>query len=172
MSIQRSHFETTFNKQTLPIILICDAVKSPANLGALFRICDAFGVQEVVLCNASVDMSSNRLKRVSRNTEKNVSYRFSDSISKITSEMKNDGFQLVALEITNNSVPLNELNLAKKSKIALIIGNEQNGVSKQFLDAAKQTIHIEMFGDNSSMNIAQATSITLYSISQQLVLEE
>jgi tRNA G18 (ribose-2'-O)-methylase SpoU len=71
------------------------------------------------------------------------------------------------LEITNNSKPLGKFTFPKNKKIALIIGDENFGVSEAVLNLSEDIIHINMFGQNSSMNVVQATSITLYEISRQ-----
>ena len=72
------------------------------------------------------------------------------------------------MEITSSSKPLEELEFSKNKKIALLIGNEIQGVSEYFLKNAHQVTHIEMFGKNSSMNVVQATGIALYEITRKM----
>jgi tRNA G18 (ribose-2'-O)-methylase SpoU len=79
-----------------------------------------------------------------------------------------ENFEIIALEITNTSVPIQKITTPKGQKIALLIGNEIDGVSEALLAIANQTTHITMYGNNSSMNVVQATSIALYEISNQL----
>jgi tRNA G18 (ribose-2'-O)-methylase SpoU len=72
----------------------------------------------------------------------------------------------VALEITSDSVALDALVLKNDSKILLIVGNERHGISQLILDTVKTKVHIPMFGNNSSMNVSQATGIALYEFSK------
>ena len=72
------------------------------------------------------------------------------------------------MEITSTSSPIQQLMVPKNKKIALLIGNEIEGVSSSLLAIANQITHIPMYGNNSSMNVVQATSIALYEISNRL----
>ena len=75
---------------------------------------------------------------------------------------------LIALEITDNSIPISELELPENSKIAFLIGDENHGVSASILEKCDAVVHIEMYGQNSSMNVVQATSIALYEFTKKL----
>lgn len=167
MTVQHSHSSTPFSQKKFPIIIVCDAISSPANVGALFRISETFGIEKIIFCGSSVNLSSSRVKRTARNTIGNVSHSIKENVLEELQRLKRNGYELVALEITNNSVSLENLHL-KEAKVVIILGNEQNGVSKAALDLVSQTIHLEMYGENSSMNVAQAAGIALYALTQKL----
>lgn len=166
MSHQHTHKSTPFSAKKFSLIIISDGLQSPANIGALFRICDAFGVSEIVFCNASVNLNSSRLQRTSRNTHLKVPFRISEDIISEIDKLRSTGYKAIALEITDMSIPLEEYSLNSSEKIALIIGNENTGISKQVLQVAEDNVHITMFGQNSSMNVIQATSIALYALTK------
>lgn len=166
MSHQHTHKSTPFSAKKFPLIIISDGLQSPANIGALFRICDAFGVSEIVFCNASVNLNSSRLQRTSRNTHLKVPFRISEDIISEIDKLRSTGYKAIALEITDMSIPLEEYSLNSSDKIALIVGNENTGISKQVLQVAEDNVHITMFGQNSSMNVIQATSIALYALTK------
>lgn len=168
MPNQLNHTNTAFTKKSFPIILICDGVQSPANIGSLFRICDALGIAKIIFCNASINFSSTRLLRTARNTHKKVEYTISNNCLEEIKILKQSGYSLLALEITDNSIPIEEFDIAKDEKIAMIIGNEQHGVSDEILNQISTSIHINMYGDNSSMNVVQAASIALYNLTSKL----
>lgn len=165
MTLQHSHKSTDFVKKMIPIVVVCDGLESPANIGALFRLCDAMGVQEIIFCNSSFDIHSNRLKRTSRNTHTIVQYSLGADILSELKSLQKQKYQLIALEITKNSIPIQSLSV-ESNKIALIIGNEKNGVSEAVLQLTKTHTHIEMYGANSSMNVIQATAIALHSLTK------
>jgi tRNA G18 (ribose-2'-O)-methylase SpoU len=81
------------------------------------------------------------------------------------------GYEIMALEISEISVPSEMITLDKKA-VVLIIGNEQFGVSEEILALTSKHMHIEMYGKNSSMNVVQATGIALYTLVSQLVLHK
>lgn len=170
MPVQLQHKDTNNSAKIFPIKLLCDGVKSPSNIGALFRICDALGVSEIVFCNLDLNIKSSRLQKTARSTQKKVSHRITTDIISEINQFKKDGFQILALEITDKSISLENISISRDKKTILIIGNEQNGISDAVLNLADKVISIPMFGENSSMNVVQATSIALYTIINKLYI--
>jgi len=170
MSFQHTHTTSSFSVKKFPIVLVCDGVQSPSNIGSLFRTCDALGVSEIVFCNSDLNINSSRLQKTARSTQKRVSFSESNNIIKTIEEFKQKGFNPIALEITDNSIPLEKLSLPNNENVVLIIGNEKLGISKKVLKYISLSVHINMFGDNSSMNVVQATSIALHSIINKLYI--
>ncbi len=153
-------------KDPKEIVLFCDHVKGPANIGSLFRLADAFAVSEIVFFGTSVDLTSSRLKKTARTTQQHISYREGVNISKELESYHNEQFTSIALEITSSSTPIKALHTTDIKKIILIIGDENYGISDTLLSQVHHTIHIPMFGKNSSMNVAQATAIAIYELQQ------
>ncbi len=170
MSSQHTHTSTNFAIKKFPITLVCDGVQSPSNIGSLFRICDALGVSEIIFCDAIINFKSPRLQKTARSTQKKVNYSESESIVTTIENLKKSNFKIVALEITDTSIPIEKFTLPKDQKVALVIGNEQKGVSNKVLQNNPATIHIQMFGENSSMNVVQAATIALHSIINKLYI--
>ena len=168
MPEQLTHKTTQFLTQKFSLKVICDGVQSPANIGSLFRVCEAFGVSEIIFCNASINFSSSRLRKTARNTDKKVPYRISEDIDSEILSLKKNHYKLLALELTENSIPLENITLQHKDKVALFIGNERHGVSKTVLNSISQSVHIKMFGTNSSLNVTQATGIALFTLTKLL----
>ena len=166
--MQLTHYNTNFKKQKFPIILVCDNVTNAPNIGSLFRIADAFGIEKLILCGTGISLGRKMVK-TSRATEKVVEYEICESASEVVENLITQGYQIISLEITNTSKPLNAFVFSKEKPIALIIGDENFGVSECILNNSVDIIHIEMFGHNSSMNVVQATNIALYEITKQLL---
>ena len=148
----------------MPPTLICDGLKSPSNIGGVFRVCDALGIPEIIFCNSQINFNSPRLKKTARNTQHYVSYSENKNTLNAIINLKDNGFKIIALEITDSSESIENLPLFDNQKIALIIGNENEGVSDKALTNSDVCAHISMYGRNSSMNVVQATSIALYSL--------
>jgi tRNA G18 (ribose-2'-O)-methylase SpoU len=161
---QLSHKESNHSEKIFPIILICDGLKSPSNIGGVFRVCDALGIPEIIFCNSQINFNSPRLKKTARNTQHYVSYSENKNTLNAIINLKDNGFKIIALEITDSSESIENLPLFDNQKIALIIGNENEGVSDSILTNSDQSAHIDMNGKNSSMNVVQATSIALYTL--------
>jgi len=164
--MQLNHHNTFFKKKCFPIILICENVTHASNIGSLFRIADAFGIEKIIFCGNDIRFSK-KSKKTSRATEKTVVSQIRKSLIEVTSEIKKKNYQLIALEITTKSKPIQTYQFNTKAPIALIIGNENFGISKTILNICDETLHISMFGQNSSMNVVQAANIALYEITKQ-----
>jgi tRNA G18 (ribose-2'-O)-methylase SpoU len=166
--MQLTHYNTNFTKRRFPIILVCDNVTNAPNIGSLFRISDAFGIEKIILCGDHIPLGR-KMAKTSRATEKTVNYEISESASTIVENLKHNGYQIIALEITNKSKSLNTFLFLKEKPIALIVGDENFGVSEAVLNTSDEVVHIDMFGQNSSMNVVQATNIALYEITKQFI---
>ncbi|MFT5437520.1 MAG: tRNA G18 (ribose-2'-O)-methylase SpoU [Ulvibacter sp.] len=167
MTFQHSHTTTPFSNKKFPVIVLCDGLGSPANIGGLFRVCEAFGVEQILFYNGNIDINSSRLKKTARETYKSVDFVICKEIKTTLKDLKNKGYDIIALEISEISIPSERITLDKKA-VVLIIGNEQFGISEEILALTSKHMHIEMYGENSSMNVVQATGIALYTIVNKL----
>lgn len=166
--MQLTHYNTNFQKHNFPITLVCDNVTNARNIGSLFRIADAFGIEKLLLCGEYISLGRKMLK-TARATEKVVDFEVRVSAIASVEDLKQKGFQVISLEITENSVPLHAYQFPKEKSLALVVGDENFGVSNEILELSDAIIHINMFGNNSSMNVVQATNIALYEITKQLL---
>lgn len=149
-------------------MLVCDDVTAPANIGSLFRLAEAFNIEKLVLCGKNINLNSPRLQKTARGTLGKVCYEQAEDSPELCFHLKDQGYTLLALEITDDSEALETVNFQQFEKLALIVGNENLGIQQKTLDMCHKRLHINMFGANSSMNVAQATAIALYEITKCL----
>ncbi|RAJ16205.1 TrmH family RNA methyltransferase [Olleya aquimaris] len=168
--MQLNYYNTNFKQQTFPIQIICENVSNAPNIGSLFRTCDAFGVKKLVFCGSDIPLGR-KMTKTSRATEKIVNYEVRESSLELIKTLKSEGYTVISLEITTNSQALHDFKIVNNSPIALVVGDENFGVSEEVLKLSHHIIHIDMFGHNSSMNVVQATSIALYEITKQLSIK-
>jgi len=162
--LQRDHDNTVFKEQKVEIIVVCDGMQSPANVGGLFRICEAFGVARIIFSETTIDFNSARLKRTARGTNDRVPYSLTEDILETLIEYTSLGFDIFGLEITSTSQPLASLEVSEQRKVVWVIGHESTGVSEKVLHSYKNHYHIDMFGSNSSINVIQALGIALFKV--------
>ncbi len=165
--MQLTHYNTNFTKCKFPITLICDNVTNAPNIGSLFRIADAFGIEKLILCGENISVGR-KITKTSRATEKIVKYKIRKDASEVIKDLKNDGCEIISIEITDTSKPIHTIKFSKEKSIAIVIGDENFGVSEAILKLSDAIIHIDMYGQNSSMNVVQATNIVLYEMTKQL----
>lgn len=168
MKKQLNHQESKFTNCKFPIILVLDNVTGEANIGSLFRLADAFNIQKMVFCGYPPNLKSNRLKRTSRNTHENIEFEVWEDTKDAVEHYREDGYPIYALEITSESVSIDSISYNEFSKLVLIVGNEAGGVSAEILNLSERSVHINMYGNNSSMNVAQAAGIALFEISKTI----
>ncbi len=166
--MQLTHYNTSFKQHKFSITLVCDNVTNATNIGSLFRIADAFGLERIIFCGEHIPLGR-KMTKTSRATEKVVRFKVSNAILEEVKQLKTDGYCIISLEITNKSLPIHSFQFSKEKSIALIVGDENFGVSEAILKLSDRVIHINMFGQNSSMNVVQATNIALYEITKQII---
>ena len=162
--MQLTHEENQFERKIFPITLVCDHIYFQQNIGSLFRISEAFGIENIIFLGKDIPLTPRKINKTSRSTHLHVPYSVIEETDDLIGFLINNNFEIISLEITNSSKPIKEVILPKDKKIALIIGNEINGVSETLLNISNQIVHINMFGKNSSMNVVQAVSICLYEL--------
>lgn len=165
--MQLTHYTSKFSPHNFPITLVCENVSDASNVGSLFRTADAFGIEKLIFSGQPIPFGR-KMAKTSRATEKYVNFEWSEEPSRTLKDLKNLGYQIIALEITDSSTPLVDMTLKTSQPIALLIGDENFGVSEGCLKLSDHLIHIDMFGQNSSMNVVQAANIALYEITKQL----
>lgn len=165
---QLTHTESFFTKKTFPITLVCDNISYQPNIGSLFRICEAFGVEKIIFVGENLALTPRKINKTSRSTHLMVPYEIIEKIEDAIAYLQQNDYQIIALEITTSSTPLKDVKLTPDKPVALIAGSEIDGISSQLLSIAHKTAHIEMFGANSSMNVVQAVGIALYDITGKM----
>jgi len=161
---QLSHHETQRTIKKYPLCLLANDFFVPMNVGSLFRIADAFGVEKIYLCGDSPIPPNKKINKTARATVKAVDYEYQEIALETVNKLKKDGYTIVSLEITKHSIDIQDFEVRPADKICLIIGAESNGVAQELLEASDAVVHIPMFGQNSSMNVATATSVAVFEI--------
>ncbi len=166
--MQAQHDNSPFLQKKFPLILICDSLQSPANIGSIFRLADSFGIEKIYFTGQEPNLTSKRMERTARSTHKYVPFSYVENAELLLTQLESENYTLLALEITDTSIPINSYNPLAIGKTALVIGEENSGVSEKILQCVATSLHIPMYGNNSSMNVATATGIALYEITKQL----
>ncbi len=162
MDKQLDHAHNRFTKKQFAIDIIAHNIFSPLNVGSLFRTCDAFGVRQLYLSGITPHPPNQKIRKTSRSTETQVVWQYRQDVHQTIDDLKQDGCNIIALEITEHSQSLSTFTPHSAQPYAILIGNENQGIADDLLQKADDILHIEMYGTNSSMNVVQATSVCLY----------
>lgn len=147
------------------IVLVLPDIRSLHNVGSFFRTADAFGVSKIYLTGITGTPDSlrgNKIEKTSLGAEKFIPWEYSEKVLDVIAGLKAQGFQVAALEQSKRSKVLGKHKL--KNKVALVVGNEVNGLSKSILKNSDIILEIPMYGRKESLNVSVAGGIALYVI--------
>lgn len=165
---QLQHTEYKPGGKRYPVCILAHDITDPLNVGSLFRLADALGLEKIYLSGDSARPPDRKLRKTSRSAENHVAYEIQPDPHAIITALKSNGYKIVALEITTSSMALDDFVIQADDKICLIPGAENTGVNADLLAVADAIVHIPMQGNNSSMNLATACSIVAYDIIRRL----
>lgn len=163
--IQIEHIAFKPSVHKYEIVIVADHLRSPENYGLLIRTAEAMGVERIIFVTDEYDTLTKRIKRTSRSAESNISIDFIANYNLLKSALNFENFKTIALEMTNESVSIENFK-PEAEKMIICIGNEKRGLHQDLLDICDHTVHVKMFGKNSSMNVVTATAIALYQLVQ------
>jgi tRNA G18 (ribose-2'-O)-methylase SpoU len=163
---QLSHKDIQNQQQQFPITIVCDAIRTPENIGMCFRIAESFGVSKIYLHESSPATDNSNVKRTARNTVNQVAHSKYTSFNNTIQQLKEEGNTIIGIEITDKSIDIQNFNFKNHKKIVLLLGSERNGIEN--IDHIDYSISIPMYGRNSSMNVIHSLGIALYEVTNQL----
>ena len=147
------------------IYVICHNIRSRHNVGSIFRTADGAGVSKIFLCGITPAPPHPNIEKVSLGAEKFTAWEKRKETWRIINELKKEGFKIVALEQDKKAVSYDKFKLPESAaKIALIIGNEIEGLPPAILKRADKIIFIPMYGKKESLNVSVAFGIAVYRI--------
>ena len=125
-------------------IVICNSLRSLFNVGSVFRTADGAGIDKVYLCGITgkpdTEKAERKISKVALGAQKYIEWEYTKQSWRLVDKLKKEGYQIVSLEQTLESVDY--INFKPKFPLALIIGNESNGVKKSLLDRSDKIIDI------------------------------
>ncbi len=142
-------------------IVILDDVENPTNVGAIFRSAAALGAEGILLTEGSADPLYRRAARVSMGSVFSLKWAFTKR--DVAEELKNKGYTLYALSLSDNSKDLSTVDTSAKKK-AVILGNEDHGISPEILKACNHEVIIPMDNGVDSLNVAAASAVAFWEL--------
>lgn len=165
---QLTHSEIQNDYKQFPIIIVCDAIRTPENIGMCFRVSESFGVAEIYFHENSPSTENRIVKKTARNTIQQVKHTSYSNFEILINQLKTEGNTIIGIEITDKSINIQDFDFKNYEKIVLLLGSERNGIEN--INLVDYTIVIPMFGRNSSMNVIHSLAITLYEVTNQLAV--
>lgn len=150
------------NIKRRPIFFILENIYDTYNIGGLFRLADGLAIEKMYLCGEMEIPPNSRIKKASIGTYKVVPWEYKKTASEAIMEIRQayPNIRVLAVEQDKKSVPYTGADYT--SPIALILGNETSGVTRETLDLADSIVEIPMWGINKSLNVIVSAAIVSY----------
>lgn len=150
-----------------PIYIILDNVLDTYNIGSVFRLADAVSCKKIFLCGGSETPPNHRIKKASINTTEIVDWEyFETTLEAIESLRKSDpDVKVIAVELDETAVAYTEYKF--EFPVALVVGHESHGVSKDVMEVCDAIVDLPMYGVNISLNVMVSLAIVLYEVLRQ-----
>ncbi|MDE7412912.1 MAG: RNA methyltransferase [Muribaculaceae bacterium] len=156
--------ETYRKLDKIPVMVLCDNVRSMHNIGALFRTSDAFLIRKIILGGISGCPPHPEISKTALGAENSVEWSHVDSSLEEVVRLKSEGWKILVLEQTHGSMPLQFYKRNPAEKILLVVGNEVDGVDQRIVDEADLCLEIPQYGTKHSLNVSCSAAIALWQI--------
>lgn len=144
------------------IYLICHNIRSLHNVGAIFRTADVFDVSKIYLCGYTGTPPRDQITKVALGADEWIAWEQKKLTGLLIKKLKKDGVRIVALETEKNAKLLPKYK--PKFPMALILGNEVDGIPPNLLELADDVVKIPLLGQKESLNVSVAAGVGLYGL--------
>ncbi|MEQ6168107.1 RNA methyltransferase [Ekhidna sp. MALMAid0563] len=148
--------------EKIPAVLVLDDVRSAMNVGSAFRTSDAFRIEKIYLCGITAKPPHREINKTALGAQDSVEWNHAELISDCISELKKEGYQIVAVEQADESVSLLDFEINKEAKYAFVFGNEVFGVNDKVVETADKVLEIPQYGTKHSLNISVSIGVVLW----------
>lgn len=146
----------------LPFIVILDNVRSLNNIGSVFRTSDAFLVESIFLCGITATPPHPDIHKTALGAEDSVLWKYFENTVDAVEYLQKNGYVVYAIEQVNNSISLENIELEKNKKYAVVLGNEVKGVQQEVVDKCDGCIEIPQFGTKHSLNVSVTAGLVIW----------
>lgn len=156
------------NKESIryPWIGILDNLRSPMNVGTIFRSADGFGTGELYLTGITPCPPNSKLERTALGAENFVPFQYFATTEEAIQAAKDKNYKIIALEVAEPSKNLSELDSFENC--AFIFGNEEFGITSSILELCDDVVRLPLVGKKNSINVGNVFSIVSHHIAENI----
>ncbi len=152
------------DSEKTPMVIILDNLRSQNNIGSVFRTADAFRLAGIYLCGITATPPHREIHKTALGATESVDWKYFETTEEAIRQLRHDGYRLIAVEQVNGGVLLQDFKPAPDEKLAIIFGNEVNGIQNQVLSMCDLAIEIPQSGTKHSLNVSVAVGIVIWDI--------
>lgn len=144
------------------LVVVLDNVRSAHNVGSAFRTSDSFKIDKIWLCGICAVPPSAEIHKSALGAEDSVAWEHSDSTAEAVRRLKSEGYVIISVEQTTDSVMLDTFVPEKGVRYALVFGNEVSGVDQEVVDMSDFSLEIPQYGTKHSLNVSVSVGVILW----------
>lgn len=166
--LERISIEEFKKSRKTPITIVLDNVRSSLNVGSVFRTSDAFLIEKIILCGITPTPPNKDIRKSALGSTNSVDWDYENNTIDAVLKLKKNKYQIIGVEQVKESTMLNNFNISK-DPIAIIFGNEVDGVNNDVINLCNEIIEIPQFGTKHSLNISVSSGIVIWELWNKLV---
>jgi 23S rRNA (guanosine2251-2'-O)-methyltransferase len=155
--------------EKLPVILLLENIRSMHNVGSVFRTADAFLTEAIYLCGYSPRPPHRDIHKTALGATETVEWKYFERSLDAVNILKRAGYRIVGVEQVAGSTALHQFKLTNGEKMALVFGNEVEGVSEEVLACCDACIEIPQSGMKHSLNVSVAAGLVLWELFRSII---
>jgi 23S rRNA (guanosine2251-2'-O)-methyltransferase len=156
--------------EKIPVSIVLDNIRSLHNVGAAFRTADAFRFEKIYLTGITGTPPHREIEKSALGATQSVDWEYAAETQTILKKLKQESYQVIIIEQTNESQPLHQFNALPDKKYCLVFGNEVNGVSEEAIELGDIAIEVPQHGTKHSLNISVCLGIIAWEFFKKLNL--
>ena len=153
------------NAEKLPVAVVLDNVRSLNNIGSIFRTADAFRIERICLCGICATPPHREIHKTALGAENSVDWQYYESIQQCLAQLHDNAYKIYAVEQIDDSISLDDIcTKTDCAKMAVVFGNEIDGVQDVALPYCDGAIEIPQYGVKHSLNVSCAAAIVMWEL--------
>ncbi len=143
--------------------VVLDTVQDPGNVGTIIRTAEAFGISQIIMSQGCADIWSPKVIRSTMGSVFRQNIRIAQDLPQAIAELQDNGVAVYVAVLDDDAVKPQNM-IKSEAGIAVVIGNEGNGVSSEVIQACNKSVYIPMTNQIESLNAATATTVLAWEI--------
>lgn len=166
--LDRKSIEGFKKSEKTPLILVLDDIRSLHNIGSVFRTADAFLIEKIYLCGITATPPNKEIHKTALGATETVTWQHNENVLQVIENLKKENVITLAIEQVESAIFLQNFEVEKGKKYALVFGNEVHGVSQEAVAICDGSIEIPQLGTKHSLNISVSAGIVVWDLFQKL----
>lgn len=154
-------------REKAPICLVLDGIRSALNVGSAFRTADAFALEKIYLCGITATPPHREILKTAIGATESVEWAYEKDVAMVIRRLQEQSYRVLAVEQVDERTLLQDVQVEKGQKYALVFGNEVQGVSEEAMAVVDGCVEVPQFGTKHSLNISVCLGIVVWEFFRQ-----